>query len=101
MEEVLKWFRKHETQVVEVLVAPTKAKRPRVGPKGDPSPFLEEHEMCLAGRRGRPVIHKDVVLSSMLTKVPTKELIQTWLYTWIETVVPSGRYLNLYGNRSH
>ena len=57
--------------------------------------------MCLVGRRGRPAIHGDVMLSSLLNKVPTADPVKGWLHTWIEKVIPRGRYLHLYGTREH
>ena len=101
LEETLKWYRKHETQVIEVLVSATKGERPRMWPKGEPSPILREHEMCLVGRRGCPGIHGDVMLSSILTKVPTTDPVKNWFHIWIETVIPGGRYLHLFGTRAH
>ena len=101
MEEVLKWFGKHETQIVDVLVSAKKGERPKIGPWGDLSPILREHEMCLVGWRGRPAITEDVMLSSLLNKVPTTDPVKSWFHTWIETVIPGGRYLHLYGIRAH
>ena len=41
LEETLKWYRKHETQVIEVLVSATKSERPRMRPKVNLAPSYE------------------------------------------------------------